>query len=457
MRYLVFLLRRPAFLAAFAFVLLALLLVLGARDLWRPCIRGDGVGYYAPLASWLVDGDLDLHNELGHLNPRYLQAAFMTPNGHLGDPFPVGPALLWLPAVLVVRALPPNARLDAPLLESPQTPHPAFAPRFVRALWVADLLLVLVGGGVLVATLAASMGWGHAVAAGIAGVFGTPVAFYTLADPSYGHAASFAVAALFVSAIWRDRSKAIPLACLGFLLGLVALVRSQDAVLGVLLVPRLLATWRSPRRSHLWRFLLPALLAFLPQMLFWQRIYGRWLLVPPGPDFLPWWKPHVLQLLFSTWNGVLPWAPVLALGLGLLWLVRDRPVRLAMAVAVVLALYSSALLLDWWGGNAYGPRRLVALVPLAVVGLAHGLGGSRIRTAVVGLVLVLSCAVNLRVAEYKMQGLLPGNPGNAADYVRHYTPGSKRTFPYRQLDYPRLIAEDLEAERMLRLRKSRSR
>jgi hypothetical protein len=244
---------------------------------------------------------------------------------------------------------------------------------------------------------------------------------------------------------------------LGFSWGLVTLVRSQDAVLGILLVPRLLATWRAPQRARLWRFALPALVAFLPQMLFWQRIYGRPLLVPPGPDFLPWWKPHVLHLLFSTWNGVLPWSPILALGLVGLYLVRDRPLRLAAAAVVVLALYSSAILLDWWGGNACGPRRLTALVPLAVLGLAQLLSGGRRRTVVVAIVLALLGAINLRVAEYKANGLLPGNPGNAADYVRHYTPGSKRTFLYGHLDYPRLIAEGYEAERMLRRWQARSR
>ena len=449
---------RPALLAVAVFLVGSLLVVIAARDLWRPCIRGDGVGYYAPLASMLVDGDLELGNELGHLNPRYLQAAFMTPSGQLGDPFPVGPALLWLPVVQAVRALPAHAGLDAPLLETAHTPHPAFAPRYARALWGANIVLVLLGGSVLVATCVAAsggVGWAGAAGAGLAGVFGTPVVYYTLADPSYGHAASFAVTALFVAAMWRDRRKRVRLEWLGLAWGLVALVRSQDAALGVLLVPRLRAEWRGTQRARLWRFAVPALLAFAPQMLFWQRIYGRPLLVPPGPDFLPAWQPHIFHLLFSTWNGVLPWSPVLVLGLAGWALVRDRPLRWAMVVALALVLYSSALLLDWWGGNAFGPRRLVSLVPLAIVGLAQLLQGARTRTLPVALALALMCAINLRVAEYKVHGLLPGNPGNAADYVRHYTPGSKSTYPYGHLDYPRLIREGFEAERMLRLRKSR--
>ena len=447
---------RDSTLACTAFVLVTAVAAGVLADLRRPSIRGDGVGYYAPLASVLVDGDLELRNELEHLNPRYLQAAFMTPDGKLGDPFPIGPALLWAPAVLVARALPPLDLLDAPLLESAQTPHPGFAPRYARALAVSNLVLVLLGGSVLAVTLATSFGWARAAGACLAAVFGTPVAYYTLADPSYGHAASFAVVAAFVAAVWRDRSMPVRLELLGALFGIVTLVRSQDAALGVLLLPRLLQEWRGPRRAQLWRFAVPAVLAFLPQMLFWQRIYGKFLLVPPGPDFAPLWKPQVLHVLFSTWNGILPWSPVLLLGL-LGWiLVRDRPLRLSMAVAALLALYSSSILLDWWGGNAFGPRRLSALAPLAAIGLAHGLAGSRARSLGLGLFLLLLCAVDLRLADYKVRRLLPGNPGNAADYVRHYAPGSKHTFPYGHLDYPRLIAECFEAERMRGAQRARA-
>ncbi len=455
---------RPGIVAAGAF-----LVVCGAalgllRDVRRPSIRADGVGYYAPLASVCFDGDLDLHNELGHLEPRYLRAAFMTPDGELGDPFPVGPAVLWTPAVLLARQLPAWSALDAPLPDPPRTAHPAFAPRYARALLVANVLLVLLGGAVLVAELAASNGVWRAVVAGSAGVLGTPVFYYVVAEPSYGHASSYAVAALLVAAAWCDRRRRLPLELLGLAWGVVTLVRAQDAVLGLLLLPRLVEEWRAPRGAGSWRtsrlgralrFAWPAALAFLPQAIFWQRIYGVPLLVPPGPDLLPPWKPHLLHLLFSTWNGMLPWTPVLCLGLGLWFLVPERPVRFAAAAVLALTLYSSSLQLDWWGGAAFGPRRLVSLVPLATVGLAHGLAGGRLRSAALGLALLLLCAVEIRLATYKVEGLLPANPGNAADYVRHYVPGTRRTFPYRHLDYPRLAAEAMDAERMLRARKAR--
>lgn len=437
-------------MACVAFLTPSILLFALLGALRRPSIHHDGVGYYAPLASVLVDGDLDLRNELVHLGPRFLRAAFMTPDGKLGDPFPVGPALLWAPAVWIASRLPANSLWDAPLAAPSQTAHPAFAPRFVRALLWADMILVLEGGCALAIVLSLGLGWMRAAAAVLAVVFGTPVFYYTLSDPSYGHAASFFAASLFVAAVWLDRRRRLPPELLGFLLGGLILMRSQDAIWGVLLVPRLLETWRDRKRWDLLRFLWPTLVAFLPQALFWQRIYGRALLVPPGPDFLPWWKPQLLQLLASTWNGVLPWSPILLLGLVAWFAVPEKSLRLAVFTGSVLALYSSSILLDWWGGAAFGPRRLVAMAPVAAIGLAHVLRRRPSWALALTTLLVLLCALEIRLAQYKLRGLLPANPGNAADYVRHYPPGSPRALRYGHWDYARLVSECLDAERWMR-------
>lgn len=456
---------KPWWLALALFAVAAGAAARALRDLDRPGFRGDGVGYYAPLASLLFDGDLDLSNELAHLSPSYRAAAFMTPDGRLGDPFPIGPALLWAPAVWACRHLPANAILDAPLAEPPRTPHPAFAPRFARVVQWTDMLLVLLGGAVLVAALSPLHGAVRSAVAGIAVVLGTPVFYYTLVDPSYGHAASLFASSLFVAAAWIDRQRRLPLELLGFLWGFVALVRSQDAVLGALLAPRLIDTCRGRRGGGvavpLLRVAVPAVVAFLPQMMFWWRIYGRALLVPPGPDFLPFWMPHILPLLFSTWNGVLVWSPVLMLGIAGLACVSDRRLRTAAGVSILLGIYSSSILLDWWGGTAFGPRRLVALAPLAAVGVAELLDRwwreARVRCALLAVLLALLCGASVRLAEYKLHGLLPANPGSAADYVRHYTPGSRHALPYGWWDYPRFVSEAIESERLLRIDKRRAR
>jgi len=442
-----------------------------ARQLSRPGFVADGVGYYAPLASLFVDHDLDLRNELSQLNPGYLRAAFLTPDGRLGNPFPVGPALLWSPAVLLVSHLPASALLDRPLPMPPRTRHAAFAPRYARAVQWSDVLLVLLGGALLAVALSSLLsGW---IAASMVAllIWATPVFYYVLADPSYGHAASYFAVALLTSVSLRDRLRPLPLPLLGAVWGLVAVVRSQDAVFGLLLAPRLLDEWRAvrsvPARSLLvLRFLLPALVVFAPQMLFWQRIYGVPLLVPPGPDVLPLWKPQLLHLLFSTWNGVLPWAPLLLVGTIGLPFFPDRRWRWFAWGAIALQLYTSAILLDWWGGGSFGPRRLVSIVPVASVGMAfllHALVQWSRRSWPRRLVLTGACMLcaasmlwPIRVAEYKLAGFLPLNPGNAMQYLRHHAPGSPDAQPWGHWDYARLVRELRQAETLRALDRKRA-
>jgi hypothetical protein len=312
-----------------------------------------------------------------------------------------------------------------------------------------------VGGSVLVVTLSTLLSaWLSAIVVAVL-VWATPVFYYVLVDASYGHAASFFAMALLTAASLRHPQRQFPIVLLGALWGLVALVRSQDAVFGLLLAPCLLDAWsqRHGLRSRLLlvlRFLVPALLVFSPQMIFWNEIYGRPLLIPPGPDVLPLWKPHIFHLLFSTWHGVLPWAPLLLLGVvGLACLPRRRW-RLCAWGAVALQLYTSSILLDWWGGGGFGPRRLVSIVPVAAVGLAFLLQQvlhrrrsmpARLGLASVFVLLLVSMLWPIRVAEYKLNGAIPLNPGDARQYVREFAPGSPQAQPWGHWDYLRAIRE----------------
>jgi hypothetical protein len=368
---------------------------------------------------------------------------------------------LWAPAVWSVSRLPPISWLDAPLKVRPRTRHAAFAPRYARAVQYSNALLVLIGGAVLVWVLTSLVPWWLAATMVTTLVWASPVFYYVLVEASYGHAASFFAVALLTAASLRDARKPLPIVFLGALWGLVALVRSQDAVFGLLLAPRLLDTWKSAE-SHRQRLILilqfavPALLVFAPQMWFWNAIYGRPLLIPPGPDVLPLWKPQIVHLLFSTWNGIVPWSPLLLLGsLGLAFL-PDRRWRIFAWIAIALQLYTSAILLDWWGGGSFGPRRLVSIAPLAAVGLTFLMQRlfakrslpRRLGAAAVALSLAVSTLVPIRIAEFKMRGYIPNNPGNAAEYVRHYTPGSPNALPWGHWDYLRGIRELRQATRL---------
>lgn len=204
--------------------------------------------------------------------------------------------------------------------------------------------------------------------------------------------------------------------------------------------------------------MLPAALVFLPQYLYWRKVYGE-ALVTAVPLLMNWTKPHFLGFLFSTWQGAILWSPVIALGIvGLRW-IEDRSLRWALWLAILLEIYVCAATADWWGSASCGARRLVVIAPL--VGLGLGLGHEhgfkrrvgflppRVRIILRYGVVVLALLWNLRLTQYYAAGLLPRNPGNPQDYLRDYPPSDWRARPWGLWDYGRFAAEIATAERRM--------
>ena len=53
-----------------------------------------------------------------------------------------------------------------------------------------------------------------------------------------------------------------------------------------------------------------SLLGFLPQMLAWHAIYGQWLARSPIGPVMSWWNPQLLDVLWSSRNGLFAWSPI---------------------------------------------------------------------------------------------------------------------------------------------------
>lgn len=413
---------------------------------WRPSIRMDGFGYYAPVASVVFDGDLDLANEFAHADRHMRQTYFTQSDGRPANPFAVGTAVLWAPCVWLARQGDP-ARASHRDPERWKNASPAFQPRYVRAVAGATGVLALLAVGFLWLVLQQRTSPRAATFGAISAALGTPFVYYALAEPSYAHAASFLASTLFLGAIlWRA-----PWPLQGAAWGLCALVRWQDAVLGLLLLPRLASELRRREAHILWRVVgcvIAALAVFAPQMLLWRRLYGSFLLVPMGGGFLDWAHARVLHLLFSTWHGAFVWSPVLALGIVGLAYERDRGLRAASWGAIALAIYVSASVSDWWGSAGFGARRLVAMAPLCGYGVALAVHQGRFRRqwAIAAAVATLW---NLRLAHYDVRGWIPNNPGNVMEYQRDHPGGDARTELYGFWDHARLLHEFADAERRL--------
>jgi hypothetical protein len=140
-----------------------------------------------------------------------------------------------------------------------------------------------------------------------------------------------------------------------------------------------------------------AILVFTPQLIAWQALYGRPFTIPQGGDFMRWWDPALVPVLFSPFRGWISWTPLAAagiLGLPMMW--RRSP-RLAVAAAsfVCASIYVNAAVADWWAGEAFGARRFLSCYPLVALGATLLVAGQTRWHAVTRVLLAALVVANL--------------------------------------------------------------
>lgn len=425
----------PLFLAIF----IVFLLIFAASIAFLPkrygqLIVGDGIYYYVYLRSAVMDRDLDftndytLYQEFNTTDPRKKQEMLTrkTPTGMAANFFSVGPALLWSPAFLVAYAA---------------------AGWFGQAgdgfsFWYqAPLLFLSIAYGfvgiLLMYRVAAGMFTRFAAFVAILGIWlATNVVYYMGVSPSASHVLSLFAAALFVWLWWRKTPYAgappadapaqararertrLDWLVWGLSAGLMALVRWQDALIALLALFEWAADARRELRGGGWRgmwspllngalFVAGALLAFAPQMAAWQILYGSPLTAPQGAGFFQFLRPEMLNVWFSTKRGLFSWSPILIFAV-LGWLPLYRRTRLLGATVVVIFIletYLNSIVNDWWGGEAFGARRFISLMPFFALGLAAFVDALRPRLSQVTILALLALFIvwnNLFLLQYNL-------------------------------------------------------
>jgi len=350
------------------------LLLLGTYTDRLQDVKSDGILYYSYLRSVLFDFDLSLGNDFLAIDPR------LSPN--FVNPLPVGAPILWAPFVVPLHVGWQAARLfGAPAPNGVEPPYQAMA-----------CLATFVYGAIALFLLFDTLcRWGRPAIAfwtTVAIWLGSPLRFYLGTLPSLAHGCEFFAAVLVLRA-WltlRAGVSARRAAWAGFTCGLVFLVRSQDGLLlGLPLFEIGMDLLRGTTRRTALRALAALALAFvltaLPQILVWQIMFGRPLLVPHtalhGANFMHLDRPRLVDTLLSARGGFFASYPLALLALaGLIaWAVRRRKdehgapqpdLRYLAAVLPVLAAawYVNSTVFDW-----YQVRRFTGIVPLLAPGL----------------------------------------------------------------------------------------
>lgn len=356
-------------------------------------VAGDGVGFYAYIRSPLIDHNFSFSSDWE--NPKKdLQALFLvdhfvenpiTKTGHLPNYYPVGPAMLWSPFLIVSHlAVLISARLGAHIAADGHSWPYMVAMASATALYgFAGLCLSFA-----VARRFVAERWAFWATVGV--WIATPLPVFMYFIPSWPHTHSVFVNALFLWYWFRTRGTRTPRQwlLLGLLSGLMIEVHYPNVVFllapGYEVVAAYIDAWRkrsqnthvlleSVKRHSLW--VAGLLVALLPTFVTRQIVFGSPFSV--GAYSLWNWKsPAFGPVLFSTEHGVLVFAPILVLALaGLVYLCTLQPALGAICISITAAFYCVIAFYPWWNG-VFGPgnRYFLSLTPLFILGLACAFG-----------------------------------------------------------------------------------
>ena len=380
---------------------LALLLVLAfarapLRAIPDALFVSDGFGYYVYLPSLLLDGDLDLDNQLGRVPYESQKSYFdrVPRSGLRANPFPVGCAFLWLPFfALSVLAAPVWQAVGADLSQEGfrfAYELPVYAGAFlygVTGLWLVEKLTAQFFSRTVVAQTL------------IATLLCSPFAYYLWLEPNMSHVQAAFALALLLFLLWRamrDRIRRYGAwIAIGTALGIVALVRPYNGLVAGAVLPAIWFACRDePRPKLAWAgrtaaAAVAAMIVFVPQVLVASTLYGQPMFLPPGTgyDEMHWMQPNVLGLAVSIFS----FFPLLAVGfVGLLPGVLGEPRpsvvtephvdarRLffsAVCPLVIVGLLATLYITASYPrgstfGDSFGQRRIVDWMPIIALGLA---------------------------------------------------------------------------------------
>lgn len=336
-------------------------IVLAAMYIQPQRVASDGIFYFAPLRSVVVDGNLDFENEYRVLGAT--EGYFhRTETGRLPNNFSIGPSLLWAPFYMAVHLI---GRLG--LFRPTGFGYPYFTTiatataliGFLGIVWLYRLTTRYFDPPIaFVATVVLWLGSFHV--------------WYMVFEPSMSHALATAMVAGYLLLCQRGPKDGLAFAIVGVVAGLVVLVRWQNIVflpVGWVLI------WHQrgwPKWQELAVSGAAAFIVFLPQMIYWKLLYGELLLVPQGGNYMQWGSPHFEAVLFSSRHGLFSWSPILWIGaIGFIVFIRkERIFGTAYLVAFLVALYINASVSDWWAGASFGSRRFDGALPAFGLGLA---------------------------------------------------------------------------------------
>jgi len=376
-------------------------------------IIGDPFSTYAWVRSAIFDHDLNFFNEYTIFNADKNWTALAWPRelaytkfGLLNNPFSIGPALLWTPAVLLAYMATYIANIFFNLFHLPALVNNgySFYYHFLVSFW--NHLLSIFGLYLIYLILTKYFSKKVSLLAVLGITFASAVFNYLYNEPASSHNTSLFVISLFYFLFLNFKSeRRLFWFGLGLAGGLVFLVRWQQIIF---LLP---AVWKLVKGKNL-ASTFSFLLGFLPtislQFLAWYLISGRFFYIPQGSGFvsltgfLAGSPPNFIKILISANHGLFYWTPITFFGLvGLAFLsYKSLPLARWGLLIFTLSLIVNSNLADLYGGYSFSGRRFIEDSLFLALGLAGLINYFKANLKIQFLILLLAIWNILLVTQY---------------------------------------------------------
>jgi len=248
---------------------------------------------------------------------------------------------------------------------------------------------------------------------------GTNLMFYISKQAPMSHIFSFSLIAIFQYFIfrWNDEKNLRTTILLGFLTGLILLIRPVNVFIVLLffllgvsnlteLKNRIIELIKSWHLILLMIFF--AFLVWVPQMLYWHEITGRWFTNSYGDRVAFFWgEPKILKLLFSYRKGWLLYTPIMIFtffGLPFLWK-QNKQLFFSSCGILAISIYVLSCWCYWWYGGGYGIRSFIDFYSIFAIPIAAitqmVISHRKMKHAYILLLSIFVLHNNFQIIQYK--------------------------------------------------------
>ncbi len=163
-------------------------------------------------------------------------------------------------------------------------------------------------------------------------------------------------------------------------------------------------------------------LVLLPQLLYWKETTGTYISYTYGEegfDYLT--APKLLEVWFSTNNGLFTYTPLLLLSLaGIALLIKNKRISgYFYAVMFLLVSYVFASWWNWWFGCSFGARSFVEYYALFIIPFSYLLKNAESKTPKAILCVLIGFCIYLNLdMEYYYDGCFYGETWDFSTYFK---------------------------------------